>query len=130
MTDAPAQPTVLVADDEPALLGLIERIVGRAGYRVLTAPDGHAALERIRAADGAVVAAILDLTLPPSGGVALLRELRSEQPGVPVVLVSGGTLDAETREILHGCGGAFVSKPFSPGALMRALDEVRGGATA
>jgi len=121
---------VLIADDEQALLGLMGRILERAGYRVIRALDGNQALELFRKESGAVAAAVLDLTLPPHGGVSALREMRAEQPGLGVVLVSGGALDPETREILHACGGAFVAKPFAPSALTRALDEVHPGTAA
>ena len=125
-----AAPTVLVADDEQALLGLMGRILERAGYRALCALDGDEALELFRKDPGQVSVAVLDATLPPAGGLSALREMRLEQPELGVVLVSGGSLDAEASEILHACGGAFVSKPFSPSALTRALDEVRAGAKA
>jgi two-component system cell cycle sensor histidine kinase/response regulator CckA len=116
---------VLVADDEHVLLGLMGRILERAGYRVLSALDGDEALRLFRSDPGPLAAAVLDVTLPPGGGLATLREMRAERPDLGIVLTSGATLDAETREILHACGGAFVAKPFSPSALTRALDEVR-----
>ncbi|MDH3686100.1 MAG: response regulator [Myxococcales bacterium] len=128
MSPSPA-PTILVADDEHALLGLMGRILERAGYRVLRALDGDEALELFRSASGAIAAAILDVTLPPAGGLSALREMRATQPDLGVVLVSGASLDAETREVLLACGGTFVSKPFSPRALTQALDEVRSDGT-
>lgn len=130
MPSTSASPTVLIADDEQALLGLMGRILERAGYRVLSALDGDEALELFRKAGSQVSAAVLDVTLPPAGGLSALREMRAEQPRLGVVLVSGASLDAETREVLHACGGEFVSKPFSPSALTRALDEVCAGTAA
>lgn len=124
MSSSPA-PTILVADDEHALLGLMGRILERAGYRVLRALDGDEALELFRAASGSVTAAVLDVTLPPAGGLSALREMRVAQPELGVVLVSGASLDAEAREVLLACGGTFVPKPFSPRTLTQALEEVR-----
>ncbi|MGI9430937.1 MAG: response regulator, partial [Myxococcota bacterium] len=74
MSSSPA-PTILVADDEHALLGLMGRILERAGYRVLRALDGDEALALFRSASGSIAAAVLDVTLPPSGGLSALREM-------------------------------------------------------
>lgn len=129
VTPQPA-PTVVLADDEQQLLDLMGRILERAGYRVLSARDGDRALELFRGDAGRVAAVVLDVTIPPSGAVSVLRQMCAEQPGLGVVLISGSPPAPEAREILNASGGIFVPKPFSPSVLTRALDEARAGSAA
>jgi DNA-binding NtrC family response regulator len=117
---------VLVADDEPLLQRLMERILVGAGFAVLVAGDGDAALRWLEdAARGpGIGAVVLDVSMPPDGGDGTLARVGSSRPDLGVVMTSGAALAPHQREALERHDGVFLQKPFSPEALVRAVDEV------
>jgi DNA-binding response OmpR family regulator len=118
-------PTVLVVDDEEILLRLMTRILERVGCTVACARDGAEARRLFDADPERFEVAILDVSVPPEGGLSVLRALRARRPGLAAILTSGTGPDAEVRDFLRGGGGIFVGKPFAPAELSRALAEVR-----
>jgi DNA-binding response OmpR family regulator len=114
---------VLVADDEPALLRLISRLLTRAGHEVVQVEDGNDALAALRERGANLDVALIDVGLPPSGAGPLLHEIHDAGCKVAAVLISGNRLDAETRGLLDACGGAFLAKPFAPDGLLTAVCE-------
>jgi CheY-like chemotaxis protein len=108
---AEAAKYILVADDEPLLLLLLERVLRAGGLRVLTAPSAAAALEACARHGPAVGAALVDVRLGREDGTRLVAGLRACVPGLPVALMSG---DANlTPAALHALGVALVlAKPF------------------
>ncbi len=121
---SPTGSTVLVVDDEPTLLRLVQRVLERAGYEVLVAQDAEAGLGAWERSGGSVGAAVVDLHLRPRGSAPMLRSLLERAPELGVVVTSGAAIDAPTRELLRGCHGEFLRKPFAPETLLRALGQV------
>ena len=122
MTDA--QPGVLVVDDDAALLTLMTRTGARFGYDVLTAGDGPTALALARSRHVDVV--VTDLEMPRQSGHALIRQLRTEQPDLPIILMSGaGSIDDVVEGLRAGITD-YLKKPFHPSdfsqSVQRALD--------
>lgn len=78
---------VLLVDDEPELRRLLRRSLARAGFEVVEASHGRAALELARQSSFDVV--ISDVRMPCMGGLELLERLQLEEPALPVVLMSG-----------------------------------------
>jgi len=113
--------TVLVADDEEMLLRLVESVLRRAGFRVLTASTGAEAVETFSRNPAAIDAVLLDAGMPPSGAAPILRSMLALRGGVGVVVSSGAPPRGEIQELLAGCGGLFVSKPFDPETLVSAI---------
>lgn len=113
--EALARPPVLVVDDDPDTLALIEAVLTEAGYAVLTAADGHAALALARTHPPALV--LLDCMLPGPDGAAVARTLRAWYGvGLPIILVSAS---GRVREVARGLGIlAFLDKPFELDALV------------
>lgn len=108
--------TVLVIDDEPSVRRLLERILTRHGYAVLSAADGLAAVEHLERPDVRLV--FLDLLLPKLGGFALLRRIR-ELPSRPPVIVISGLEDAELkRQALELGAFDYLQKPLSVDQLL------------
>jgi two-component system response regulator TrcR len=118
---------ILVVDDEPALLDLLaEHFGGR--YEVDTALSGADALARFAARRPDVV--FLDVNMPETNGVEVLRRLREADPGVPVVMVTANGDIAVAEECLKGGAFSYVPKPFNLVYMdhMAALAvETRGG---
>lgn len=104
----PARKTVLVADDEEALLRILALVLEEAGYRVITAHDGRAALDAARTQAADVV--ITDFMMPELGGGELLSALLEARPRTPVIVMSS----LEESVIARSCNGhaRFFRKPF------------------
>jgi DNA-binding response OmpR family regulator len=111
-------PCVLLVDDDRRILELLEIAFAAHGFRVLTAPDGDAAMKRALADRPDLV--VLDVRLPKKSGLEVCEWLRRDpdDPGVPVIMVSA-VVDAETRLQAFTRGADdYLTKPFSPKELI------------
>jgi DNA-binding NtrC family response regulator len=122
---------ILVADDDPSLEGLRALLVAW-GYKVETASNGRAALEKVAAVRPAVV--ITDVVMPVMNGLELVRALRIEWPGMPViVLTAHNRLDVlviATRQGAYACLTKPVDMAKLKAVLANALGETRRETTA
>ena len=122
---------VLVADDEPLLRRLIDRVLRSRGFEVTAVGDGNAAVECITAPGGERLAvALVDIGMPPEGGVAALKAILACRPDLGVIVTSGISPDLALRELLRTWGGIFLAKPFAPDDLVRAVEEAREASAA
>ena len=116
--------TVLVVDDEPDILEVLQITFENAGYRVLTAADGAEALEAV--AREVPDAMLLDVGMPNVDGWQVLEQIKSsrgtELASVPVVMVTAWT-SSEDR-LRGGIEGAvhYVGKPFDPRDVVSVID--------
>ena len=116
--------TVLIADDEETVCAVGKQMLDRMGFRVLTAPDGHEALEMFRKHANEIVCVLLDLTMPHMDGVDAFRAMRRLHPGVTVILCSGyNEQDATQRFAGKGLAG-FIQKPYDMAVLREKLKKV------
>lgn len=116
---------ILVVDDEPQLLRLMARVLARDAYEIQEALDGTIALGL--AGTAPPVLAIIDLSIPPEGGAAFMRELATSLPDVRIVLTSGADLDADLYADLVQLGGSFLRKPFAPRTLSEMVKRTLAG---
>ncbi len=117
------RPTVLVVDDEPLLRSLTVRVLGRSGFHALAVGDGKSALELARTKPK-IRALLLDLTLPPHGGVVVAEALRTLRPELVMILTSGEGPPPGVESLLASPYIEFLRKPFSPLALTNRLREL------
>ncbi len=118
--------TILLVEDEPAVLEVVRLMLERLGYRVLTARNGEEALQVYQAHAGEVDLVLTDLVMPGMGGRELLRALRERDPQVRGVVMTGYPL-GETPEGLKEEGiVAWVQKPLDQEKLALLLEEVLG----
>ncbi|MFH8801288.1 response regulator transcription factor [Streptomyces sp. NPDC017936] len=115
MTAAPRSPTgrvrVLIVDDEPALTEVLSVAVTEAGWRPYPAPDGRSALRIARGCPPHAV--VLDGMLPDLDGIQVLRRLRHEDPGLPVLMLTArDALECRLDGLENGADD-YVTKPFS-----------------
>ena len=105
--------TVLVVDDEPLIRWAVREILEDAGFGVVEAGSAREAMARIAEADGHPVAvALLDLRLPDSDDLSLLRRVRGEAPTCKVIIMTAhGTPEILRDAMTQGAFGT-VSKPF------------------
>jgi CheY-like chemotaxis protein len=120
---------LLVAEDEPQLRAVMSRALERAGYEVITASDGAAALMAIHGG-GEIDLLLSDVAMPRLGGRELALAVEAGWSHLPIVLMSGY---AEHGAAPEGAGElppnvvAFVEKPFEMERLLQIVGEVLAG---
>lgn len=114
---------VLVVEDDPLLRRVVVRLLKSWDYEVIEAPDGFQALDRFREGRGRIAAVLLDIMLPGINGVAVAREVRAEDPSLPIVACSAAFNDGVEAD-LRGAGVRyFLPKPYSSDALRATIDR-------
>jgi two-component system response regulator HydG len=118
-----SRPLLLVVDDEPPVLKVVERLAGRAGFDVVTCGNGADAMGALmrRPADLAMV----DLRMPDVNGLDLLRQIRTAVPGCEVILMTAhAAVDSAVEAIKLGARD-YLTKPFDFDRLRQLLDAIR-----
>lgn len=118
--------TVLVVDDEVMILELTRRVLETAGYRVMTAGDGQAALATFEAHRNAIGLVLTDMMMPRMDGHELCRALLEVDPELPMVMMSGvvGPAELEMAGVRQ-----VLSKPFSTDQLLAVVGETLVGSS-
>ncbi len=112
---------VLVVDDDPDLRRLTARVLARAGYEVLTAAHGAAALEHL--GQQSFNAVLSDILMPDMDGVALLRNVRNLDLDVPVILMTGSPDLATAVQAVEYGALRYIAKPVAPETLREAVGQ-------
>ncbi len=116
--------TVLLVEDEEALLALVRRALEAKGYRVLAAHDGLEALDFYRRHSDQISVVVTDMGLPKLGGWEAAQRMKEINKGAKIILASGflepGRKERLSREgITH-----FIQKPYNPNQVLAAIREV------
>ncbi len=119
------RPRILVVDDELSIRLLMRRVLQKAGYEVVEAANGKAALAQIR--EGRVDLIITDLVMPEQEGVETIRRLRESHPQIKVVAMSGafGGRLLQTASLFGA--QATLMKPVSPATILQVTRELLRG---
>jgi len=119
---------ILVVDDEPDTLGLIQLTLQTAGYQVQTAPGGQAALRIIRQEPPDLV--ILDIMMPDISGFDVMRALlKDPAPPPPVIFLTAKSGD-EDQEVGLSLGIThYLLKPITRGLLLDSINQALGTPT-
>jgi len=113
---------VLVIDDEQGIRSLLDTLLRRKGYDVVLAESGRKGLELFRRERPDVL--VLDLKMPEMDGLTVLRQIRSLDPRMPVIILTGaGTAEAEQQVRALGVT-EYVEKEFSLHLLGDALKRL------
>ncbi len=104
--------TILMVDDDAALLNLGKNMLERFAYTVLTASSGEAALEAYHLRCKEVALVILDLNMPGMGGRRCLQELLQINPDLKVIIASGYSPHGSVGDTLAEGAKGFVGKPY------------------
>jgi DNA-binding response OmpR family regulator len=112
--DLPTLPLILVADDEPDILELVEIVLGEAGYEVLTAADGEKALQL--AAERTPDLFVLDAMMPKVDGWEVTRQLRGKKATreVPIIMLTARTNRDDVERGREAGVDEYLAKPFLP----------------
>ncbi len=110
--------TILVVDDEESVRSVIARTLEDAGFAVLQAEHGEAALRVGGEFVGVLALAVVDMNMPVMTGSEFVREFRPMRPSVPVLFITG-------REPIMP-GARVLLKPFGPDELLESVAQVLG----
>ena len=111
--------SILVADDEPMLLRLMERVLVRAGYEVRTAADSDAALKCLHEHGPEIRTVILDALIASGGAAVVVQAIAEKWSDVGLILTSGDSLKQPLQQLMIEYGAIFLRKPFPPEQLPR-----------
>jgi len=113
--------TILVVDDEKDVLSLIETMLEKVGYFVLTASNGQQAVDILKENKDEIDLILLDMIMPKRNGVRTFQDMKKIDPGVKVILTSGYNFDNRVQECLDNGVLAFIRKPFRLAELSRII---------
>jgi CheY-like chemotaxis protein len=109
---------LLVVDDEPSLLGLLQRYLERLGYKIDVAATPAAALEHFESDPEKYACILTDLKLPGMSGEEMLERMRALRPGLRALVSSGQPYQPRSADV------GFLQKPYLPAMLAEALERV------
>jgi DNA-binding NtrC family response regulator len=110
-------------DDDRAVLSFLQSILQPAGYEVLTADCGWDAVRAYEAAPRPIDLLVTDVIMPDLTGPVLAERLRSRQPNLKVLFISGFHDADLVQRFASRKGIVLLSKPFSPDGLLRGVGE-------
>jgi two-component system, cell cycle sensor histidine kinase and response regulator CckA len=115
---------ILVVDDDEFILEFVRLLLVRAGYLVLTAQNGEEAWTLIADHQQAVRLLLTDIVMPDSfDGFELAERVRKRQPDLPILFMTGASLNEYTSEVLLPWEPMILRKPFSPDRLLTFVRE-------
>jgi DNA-binding response OmpR family regulator len=118
------RPKILVVDDEPEAVELLEFNLRKAGFDVVAAPDGAQALRKARSATPSLI--VLDLMLPEIDGLEVCKMLRRDPATarVPIIMLTAKAAEVDRIVGLELGADDYVTKPFSPRELVLRVNKV------
>ncbi len=114
-------PLILVADDDPHIVRLVELYLTKAGYRVAAAEDGDETLRKVR--DLRPDLLVLDIMMPGPDGLEITRSLRRSSE-LPIIMLTARTSDVDRIAGLQFGADDYVTKPFNPLELVARVQAV------
>jgi two-component system cell cycle sensor histidine kinase/response regulator CckA len=125
---ARAGETVLLVEDAPQVRELAAAVLRGAGFRVLEAPHGEAALALAAGHDGPIHLLVSDLVMPGIRGTELAQRIIADRPATRVLFMSGYADDASMMSGYITADTPFIHKPFTPDDLLRHARRAIDGA--
>ncbi|NQV24489.1 MAG: PAS domain-containing protein [Rhodopirellula sp.] len=124
-TDRPApkggSETILIAEDEPMVRAVAERILKEAGYRVLTAVDGREAVDLFARHQHEIALTLLDVVMPRMTGREAYEQIRQIDPDSIVMFCTGYDPETSQADSFHQDSLMLVQKPYDPDDLLEAI---------
>ncbi|MCK4943278.1 MAG: response regulator, partial [Candidatus Aminicenantes bacterium] len=116
--------TILVVDDEEAVLDVTSNMLECAGFKVLKAMDGREGVDVFSRHKERIALVLLDTTMPNMDGEEAFRELTRIEPKIKVILSSGYSEQEATSHFIGQGLAGFIQKPYSLNQLIDKLNEV------
>ena len=118
---------ILIVDDNPNMSTLLSDILEIFDFRGFHASDGNEALDKLR--DNKYDMVFTDLRMPNMDGYDLLNAIKSEHPGLPVVVVTGYSVAEAQDALLSAKADGFLNKPFKVNEIQSLLNSLLGHTT-
>ncbi|HEY2013757.1 MAG TPA: response regulator [Bryobacteraceae bacterium] len=115
--------TILAVDDDSAILGLLDEILSQAGYKVLLANGGWSAIQAYEECREPVHLLLTDVIMPDLTGPVVAERLRSRQPDLQVLFISGFHDADLVQRFVTRKGFSLLPKPFTVDGLLRGVEE-------
>jgi DNA-binding NtrC family response regulator len=115
--------TILVVDDDADIRSLIRTFLEHEGYNVCTSGDADRAVQIFHRSTH-IDLIIIDYNMPHRSGLELALGLKSIQPSLPILIISGAFLHPEQLDQLRSQGWNFLAKPFSLPQLLANVHEI------
>lgn len=114
---------ILVVDDEPTIVRLMEFILARQGHEMLAAVNGEEALQKIKAHEPDLV--LLDIMMPRIDGYEVARLVRAdpEMAHLPIIMLSAKAQEEDIRKGGEVGVNEYITKPFSPEHLVQVVAD-------
>jgi excisionase family DNA binding protein len=119
-----SRPRVLVVDDEASIRDLLAKTLALAEYDVDLAPDGRAALERLRIIPYDLL--ITDLKMPGVDGLTVIKEARRLKTDIPVIIITGFSTESSAIEAVNLGVSGYLTKPFRVPRVLAAAAKALG----
>lgn len=116
--------TIMLVEDEPSVRGLVEKLLKRFGYDVLSYTNASEAILAEKSYKGRINLLITDIVMPGINGHELARDFLKKRPGIKILLTSGYTEDVIIQHGIFGNELNFISKPYKPDALAVKIREI------
>ena len=116
-------PRILIADDQPMNVDILQTRLAVHGYELLIAADGEEALGVARAQLPDLI--LLDIMMPKMDGLEVCRQLKADKnlPFIPIIAVTSYALSGDDARAFEAGCDAYVTKPYSPRALLAKIRE-------
>lgn len=114
---------ILVVDDEPTLVRLMEFILAKQGHTMLVATNGEEGLTKARAEKPDLI--LLDIMMPRIDGYELARRIRAdaEISATPIIMLSAKAQEDDVKKGLEVGVNEYITKPFSPEHLVHVVND-------
>jgi CheY-like chemotaxis protein len=121
---------ILIADDRPTSRELLRTVLERAGYDVIEAEDGEAALEQARSSNPDLI--LLDMQMPKLDGYGVLTQLRADPRfrELPVLALTASAMMGDREKILASGFTDYLSKPAGPEKVREMVARLLGKTSA
>jgi hypothetical protein len=116
--------TILVAEDDTAIMGLLKGILENNGYNVITATDGDDAVKQFINYQDRITILLLDVIMPKKNGREVYAEIIRIRPKIKALFISGYTSDVIDWKGAFQEGINLITKPVRPDELLAKLREV------
>ena len=113
---------ILVVDDDAIVIKSCKRILEAEGFEVITVSSADSALEAIKKSDFDIL--LIDVKMPKRDGMYLMREIKTNWPEIPTIVMSGYPTPETIAEVLNLGATLFIPKPFRPDELIKSVRQV------
>ncbi len=113
---------ILIVDDNPNMSSLLVEMLEVLQYNALRATDGHDALHILE--EGNISMVITDMRMPKMSGLELLKAIKVKKPKLPVVIISGYSVDDQDSDLVKSKADGFLNKPFMMADIEKLLGKL------